>query len=81
MQAYLDEVKTKSLAQGVDTPGINIWFGAYEETKDKPSLATLFLASTKRVKSDVPVKEFEDVANDEIDPINETQGKWPPTIY
>jgi len=25
--------------------------------------------------------EYEDVANDEIDPINETHGKWPPTVY
>ncbi|CAM4117571.1 hypothetical protein [Gillisia hiemivivida] len=81
LQTYLAEVKTKSLQQGVETPGINIWFGAYDETADKPSLATVFLAPTKRVKSDDPEMEFEDVANDEIEPINETQGKWPPTIY
>lgn len=79
LQAYLDEVKTKS--QGLDTPGINIWFGAYDATETAPSLATVFLAPTKRVKSDDPEKGFEDVANDEIDPLNDTTGKWPPNLY
>ena len=79
LQAYLDEVKSKS--QGLDTPGINIWFGAYEETTDKPSLATVFLAPTKKVKSDDPDKEYEHVANDEIEPLNDTTGKWPPNLY
>lgn len=79
LQAYLDEVKTKS--EGLDTPGINIWFGAYDATETAPSLATVFLAPTKRVKSDDPEKGFEDVANDEIDPLNDTTGKWPPNLY
>tara|TARA_R100000935_G_scaffold5033_1_gene11660 strand:- start:792 stop:1166 length:375 start_codon:yes stop_codon:yes gene_type:complete len=81
LQTYLAEVKTKSLQQGVETPGINIWFGAYEETTDKPSLATVFLAPTKRVISDNPNKEYEDVANDEIEPFNGTSGLWPPSEY
>jgi hypothetical protein len=79
LQTYLNEVKNKS-KEG-DTPGINIWFGAYDETADTPSLATVFLAATKRVKSDDPELEYEDVANDEIDPLNDTVGNWPPTIY
>ncbi len=65
----------------METPGINIWFGAYDATETEPSLATVFLAPTKRVKSDDPDKEYEDVANDEIEPLNDTSGKWPPTIY
>jgi len=81
LQSYLDEVKTKSLAQGVDTPGINVWLGAYDATETAPSLATVFFAPTKRVKSDDPDKEYEDVANEDIDPLNYGTGKWPPTMY
>lgn len=81
LQNYLDEVKTKSLEQGVDTPGINIWFGAYDETADKPSLATVFLAATKRIKSENSELEFDDVANDEIEPFNNGAGLWPPLGY
>jgi len=81
LQNYLDEVKTKSLEQGVDTPGINIWFGAYDETADKPSLATVFLAATKRMKSENSELEYEDVANDEIEPFNNGAGLWPPLGY
>ena len=36
---------------------------------------------TKGVKSDDPDKEIEDVTNDEIDPLNDTNGKWPPSIF
>lgn len=78
---YLEEVKSKSIQQGVEKPGINIWFGAYDETVDKPSLATVFLAPTKKVKSDDPDKEYEDVANDEIEPFNFSQGGYPPKEY
>ncbi|TVZ25296.1 hypothetical protein JM83_0198 [Gillisia sp. Hel_I_86] len=78
---YLEEVKTKSIQQGIDNPGINIWFGAYDATETEPSLATVFLAPTKRVKSDDPDKEYEDVANDEIEPFNGTTGLWPPGEY
>lgn len=81
LQNYLEEVKTKSLEQGIETPGINIWFGAYEETEGKPSLATVFLAPTKRVKSENSELEFEDVANDEIEPYNGNSGLWPPALY
>tara|TARA_R100000935_G_scaffold56934_1_gene89656 strand:- start:345 stop:620 length:276 start_codon:yes stop_codon:yes gene_type:complete len=47
LQNYLDEVKTKSLAQGVDTQGFNVWLGAYEATETEPSLATVFLQQPK----------------------------------
>jgi len=79
LQAYLDEVKTKS--QGLDTPGINIWFGAYDATATAPSLATVFLAPTKKVKSDDPDMEYEHVANDDIEPFNHGSGLWPPGEY
>jgi hypothetical protein len=81
LQTYLAEVKAKSLQQGVDTPGINIWSGAYDATETEPSLATVFLAPTKRVKSDDLDKEFEDVENDEIEPFNYVGGLWPPSEY
>tara|TARA_R100000935_G_scaffold13_2_gene81 strand:- start:202 stop:576 length:375 start_codon:yes stop_codon:yes gene_type:complete len=81
LQAYLDEVKTKSLAQGVDTPGINLWLGAYDATETIPSLSTVFFAPTQRVKSYDPEKEFEDVANDEIEPFNFSHGGYPPKEY
>ena len=74
-------MKTKSLQQGVETPGINIWFGAYDATETDPSLATVFLAATKRVKSDDPNKEYEDVANDDIEPFNDGTVGWPPVKY
>lgn len=80
LQAYLDDVKKKSETQGVDTPGINVWFGAYEATDTEPSLATVFFSPTKRVKIDDSI-EFEDVDNEEIDPLNNGTGKWPPTMY
>lgn len=41
----------------------------------------MFLAPTKRVKSDDPDKEYEDVVNDEIEPFNGTTGLWPPGEY
>ncbi len=81
LQTFLAEVKTKSLQQGVETPGINIWFGAYDATATEPSLATVFFAATKRVKSDDPELEYEDVANDEIEPFNDGSGLWPPGEY
>lgn len=81
LQAYLQEVMTKSIQQGVQNPGINIWLGAYDATAQAPSLATVFLAPTKRVKSDDPDIEYEDVANDEIEPFNGVGGLWPPEEY
>lgn len=46
----------------MDTPGINVWLGAYDATEIAPSLSTVFFAPTKCVKSDDPDKEYEDVA-------------------
>lgn len=81
LQNYLDEVKRKSLEQGVDSPGINIWLGAYDETIDKPSLTTVFLTPTKRVNAENTELGYVDISNDEIEPYNGNGGLWPPLAY
>lgn len=82
LQEYLDYVKEKSQEQGIADPGIRIYFGSYPGERDRKSFSTIFLAPTKRLKEDSIESEEEDEDNNyEIEPLNHTQGGWPPTTY
>lgn len=71
LEEYIEYVKTQSKDQGIDKPGIRIYFGAYA---DGGKRATVFLAPT--------VSEMSDSDNNyKIDPFNLNQGGWPPNNY
>ena len=78
LQEYINHVRTKSVEQGIQNPGIRIYFGAYAEDRNKVS--TVFLAPTKStVKTGV---QEEEVANNyEISPLNTVIGGYPPINY
>lgn len=83
LQEYLDYVKEKSAEQGVQNPGIRIYLGAYPASGEKKSLTTIFLAPTKEIASaeEAGGDEYEDENNYDIDPLNDSQGGWPPQKY
>ena len=72
LEEYLDYVKEESTKQGIDAPGIRIYFGAYNT--EKSDKATIFLAPTEGGDS-------EDDNNYNIDPFNFGTGGWPPKTY
>ncbi len=84
LQEYLDYVKEQSTAQGINKPGIRIYFGAYPKTSVKKSYATMFLAPTKE-KSAIMEGEEETSNNTEnnydIEPLNTVIGGNPPKEY
>ncbi len=84
LQEYLDYVKEQSTAQGINKPGIRIYFGAYAKTSLKKSYATMFLAPTKE-KSAIIEGEEENSNNTEnnydIEPLNTVTGGNPPKEY
>lgn len=81
LQEFLDYVKEKSKEQGVKNPGIRIYLGAYPKSQQKKSYSTIFLAPTKEA---VAVEENEEEGqqnNYEIEPLNSSQGGYPPIEY
>lgn len=81
LQEYLDYVKEKSREQGIANPGIRLYFGAYPKSQQKKSYSTLFLAPTQDV-SEVGITGEGSVENNyEIEPLNNTQGGFPPKSY
>lgn len=72
LQEFLDYVKEESRKQGIDQPGIRIYFGAYDN--DDSDKATVFLAPTQG--NTVTSRN-----NYKIDPLNLGQGGWPPYNY
>ena len=72
LQEFLDYVKDESNKQGIKSPGIRIYFGAYDNSESK--LATVFLAPTKGGKIDSE-------NNYNIDAFNFAGGGWPPRNY
>ena len=72
IEEYVAYVKELSTRQGVSDPGIRIYFAAYDTLENKK--ATVFLARTIVVSQD-------SVNNYELDPLNRTQGGWPPNNY
>ncbi|MBI6117533.1 hypothetical protein [Salegentibacter maritimus] len=82
LQEYLDYVREKSKEQGVEKPGIRFYLGAYPKTKEKKSYTTMFLSPTKEVSGDTATPgEDSNPNNYEIEPLNQTHGGFPPTIY
>ena len=83
LQEYLDYVREKSKEQGVEKPGIRLYLGAYPKTKAKKGFSTIFLAPTKEksINSEEETTEDGDENNYEREPMNDSQGGWPPTSY
>lgn len=81
LQEYLDYVRGKSKEQGIEKPGIRIYFGAYPKDDNKKSFSTVFLSPTKEIKSNEKIEEGSDENNYEIEPLNTVLGGWPPKEY
>lgn len=83
LQGYLDYVKEESTSQGIDKPGIRIYFGAYPKSFKK-SYATIFLAPTMERTGPLEGEDENLVKADNnynIDPYNESSGGIPPVTY
>ncbi len=72
LQEFLDYVKDGSEKEGINNPGIRVYFAAYGT--DSQSKATVFLAPTKGTDSDSD-------NNYDLDPFNFGTGGWPPNTY
>lgn len=79
LQEYIDYVREESQKQGAVNPGIRIYFGSYPPGANnrEKSYSTVFLAPTK----DVTNSPTSTVNNYDIDPLNESNGGVPPTVY
>lgn len=72
LQEFLDYVKEESGNQGIDNPGVRIYFAAYDKKDNKN--ATVFLSATDGTSATAD-------NNYNIDPLNDTVGGIPPKIY
>ncbi len=72
LQEFITYVKTESAKQGIDNPGIRVYFAAYNDKES--TKATVFLNATE---SD----DGNSANNYGIDPLNRTNGGWPPNAY
>lgn len=72
LQEFLDYVKSESLKQGIATPGVRIYFAAYDSAASRK--ATIFLAPTE---GNLDSSDN----NYSIDPLNMNNGGWPPKNY
>ena len=72
LQEFIDYVKDLSTKQSVESPGIRVYFAAYDN--DQSDKATVFLAATKGTNGDSE-------NNYNIDPLNRGQTGWPPNIF
>ena len=94
LQEYLNYVRDLSAEQGVEHPGISIWFGAEDKQGKKDGLSTIFLLATKEssASENAVVQNnsgSEDVIlalgdtsyeiNEAIDGYNDGNSKWPPS--
>ena len=72
LEEFLEYVKSESKNQGINKPGIRIYFAAYNDVNS--DRATLFLAPTDgdQIDSD---------NNYDIEPLNFVGGGWPPKTY
>lgn len=77
LQEYIDYVRVRSREQGIDNPGIRVFFGAY--AADKENDATVFLSPTMNIQE----RNADDHVpnNYEISPLNTIQGGYPPITY
>jgi len=72
LQEYLAYVKEQSKKQGIEEPGIRIYFGAHSD--DDGNKATVFLAPTQDDSSS-------DNNNYNLDAFDFGTGGWPPRTY
>ncbi len=72
LQEYLDYVKDSSSKQGIDNPGIRIYFAAHDTRSDDK--ATIFLAPTDG-------DTINSNNNYDIEALNSSGGGWPPKSY
>lgn len=72
LQSYIDYVKAESTAQGIENPGIRVYFAAYSQGPQ--AKATLMMSPT--VNGSVGAAN-----NYSIQPGNRQQGRVPPTVY
>ncbi|MUP46941.1 hypothetical protein E0K83_14440 [Gramella sp. BOM4] len=94
LQEYLNYVRVKSAEQGVEHPGISIWFGAEDKKGKKDGISTIFLMATKETsamenavvqnesgRTDVilPLTSTNYEINESIDGYNDGNSKWPPS--
>lgn len=82
LQEYLDHVKQKSKEQGVKTPGIRVYLGAYPKAEQAKSYTTIFLAPTMESSDTDDVEGGGSNKNNyDISPMNESQSGHPPVEY
>ena len=72
LQQFIDYVKAESAKQGIEKPGIRVYFAAYNDKESNK--ATVFLNATE---SD----DGNSANNYGVDPLNKHQGGWPPMAY
>ncbi len=83
LQEYLKYVKKMSRKQGIDNPGIRMYFGAYPETKCKmkKGYATLFLAPTGAPAGGLGKDGDNSPNNYNIESLNGGSSRIPPKVY
>jgi hypothetical protein len=72
LQEYLAYVKDQSKKQGIEDPGIRVYFGAFDD--EQGNKATVFFAPTTG-------DESEDDNNYNLDAFDFGTGGWPPRSY
>ncbi|PHS64049.1 MAG: hypothetical protein COB12_08675 [Flavobacterium sp.] len=72
LQQFIDYVKAESAIKGIDSPGIRVYFAAYNDKESNK--ATVFLNATE---SD----DGNSANNYGIDPLNLGSNRWPPYAY
>ncbi|MBQ4821028.1 hypothetical protein [Aquimarina sp. MMG016] len=84
LQDYLKYVKKMSRKQGIENPGIRMYYGAYPKEKCKMNrgYATLFLAPTGAPVGGVGKDGIDDAPNNyDIEPLNFGTSGRPPRNY
>ncbi len=82
LMEYLKYVKRKSKKQGIENPGIRMYFGAYPDSKCKMKrgYSTLFLAPTG-APAGVGKDGDDDPNNYNLDPLNGGSSRIPPKVF
>lgn len=72
LEEFLNYVKDESAKQGIDKPGVRIYFGAYNDMNS--TNATVFLSATDSC-------DASSNNNYNVQPLNRGIGGWPPQNY
>ena len=83
LEEYLAYVKAESASQGIENPGIRVYFGAYSSKKCRhgKGLSTLFFAPTGARGKSLGKGDKSDPNNYDIAPLNRGGGDYPPSDY